>query len=294
MTKGPSRLRRVLVAVLAATPVALLAAAVATPVGAASGVNPIVPEGVSPNGQNIHWLYLNLISPFAIIVFLVVEGLLLTIILRWRRSRLPADYQPPQWHGHTVLEITWTVIPFLILCVVGFFSFRVLQDDFVRPTDAVTNLDVHVTAHQFGWRYEYPGGVVVDSEAQEAASNPLVLPEGQMVRLRLDATDVIHSFWVPDITGKTDAVPGYSNYMWMKVDRTGEWRGECAELCGAGHATMQIRVKAVSNSEFQSWLAQKKKAAARSSASPSASPTASASPAPSPSVSASPSPSPST
>ncbi|MDR0360119.1 MAG: cytochrome c oxidase subunit II [bacterium] len=295
MTKGPSRLRRVVVAALAATPVALLAAAVATPVGAASGVNPIVPEGVSPNGQNIHWLYLNLISPFAIIVFLVVEGLLLTIILKWRRSRLPADYQPPQWHGHTVLEVTWTVIPFLILCVVGFFSFRVLQQDFVRPTDSVTNLDVHIVAHQYGWQYEYPGGVVVKSEGQDAASNPLVLPQGQMVRLRLDSQDVIHSFWVPDITGKTDAVPGYSNYTWMKIDRTGEWRGECAELCGAGHATMQIRVKAVSDSEFQSWLAQKKKAASASASpkpSPAASPTAS--PAASPAGSPSPSPSPST
>ncbi|MBO0689456.1 MAG: cytochrome c oxidase subunit II, partial [Candidatus Dormibacteraeota bacterium] len=122
-------------------------------------------------------------------------------------------------------------------------------------------------------------------------SNPLVLPQGQMVRLRLDSQDVIHSFWVPEITGKTDAVPGYSNYTWMKIDQTGEWRGECAELCGAGHATMQIRVKSVPDSEFQSWLAQKKKATS-ASASPSPSPTAS--PAASPAASPSPSPSPST
>jgi cytochrome c oxidase subunit 2 len=293
MTQGSSRLRRVVVAAMAAAPVALLvAAATATPVGAASGINPIVPEGVSPNGQNIHWLYLNLISPFAIVVFLVVEGLLLTIILRWRRSRLPADYQPPQWHGHTVLEITWTVIPFLILCVVGFYSFRVMQEDFVKPADSVTNLDVHIVAHQYGWQYTYPNGVTVDSEAMEASSAPLVIPEGQMVRLQLDSKDVIHSFWVPEITGKTDAVPGYSNYTWMKVDRTGEWRGECAELCGTGHATMQIRVKAVSNSEFQTWLA-KQKASSSPSASPAAA-SAGASPAASPSAGAPPSPSPST
>ena len=226
----------------------------AVPAFASSGLSPIVPPGVSKNGQDIHWLYLNLISPFALGVFVIVESLLMMIILRWRRSRLAPDYRPPQWHGHTVLEITWTVIPFLILCVVGYFSFRVLQDDFVRPTDPVTSLDVHIVAHQYGWDYEYQNGVIVHSEGLDASSHPLVVPEGKLVRIRLDSKDVIHSFWVPDITGKTDAVPGYSNYTWMRINKTGEWRGQCAELCGPGHATMQIRVKSVPDGQFDTWL----------------------------------------
>ena len=280
--RSPRPFRRWLVAVLLA---GVAAAAFATPAFAESGLSPIVPSGATPLARHIYNLYL-LISPFAIFIFLLVEILLLIIIFKWRRSRLPADYKPPQWHGNTKLEVTWTVIPFLILCVVGYFSFRELQQDFVRPADSVTNVDVHIMAHQYGWTYTYPNGVTVDSEGLQAGSAPLVVPVGKLVRLKIDSKDVIHSWWVPDLGGKTDAVPGYSNYTWIKADHTGEWRGECAELCGVGHATMQIRVKAVSYSDYQAWLARQK-ASSQSSPSPSASPS------PSPSASPSPSPSPS-
>lgn len=244
--------------------------------------------------RNIYNLYL-FISPFAIFIFLLVEILLLIIIFKWRRSRLPADYKPPQWHGNMALEITWTVIPFVILCAVGFYSFKELQQDFVRPADSVTDVNVTVMAHQYGWTYTYPNGVTVNSEGLQASSSPLVVPVGKLVRLKLDSKDVIHSFWVPDLGGKTDAVPGYSNYTWIQADKPGEWRGECAELCGVGHATMQIRVKALPWSDYQAWLAQQK--SAQASPSPGASPSPSASPSPgasaSPSPGASPSPSPS-
>ncbi|MGH7882175.1 MAG: cytochrome c oxidase subunit II [Candidatus Dormibacteraceae bacterium] len=237
---------------------------------ASTGLDPVVPDGDSPNGQHIHDLYL-LISPFAIVVFLIVEILLLIIILKWRRSRLPADYRPPQWHGNLKLEVIWTVIPFLILCVVGYFSAVDLIRDFSKPTDAATDMDIAITAHQFGWTYTYPNGVKVDSEGLQAANSPLVVPVNKLTRLRLDSTDVIHSWWVPDLNGKTDAVPGYSNYTWIQPTHVGEWRGECAELCGAGHATMQIRVKAVSGGDYQAWLNQSLKAQ-RAQASPSPTP----------------------
>ncbi|HZU16341.1 MAG TPA: cytochrome c oxidase subunit II, partial [Candidatus Dormibacteraeota bacterium] len=84
----------------------------------------------------------------------------------------------------------------------------------------------------------------------------LVVPTGQMIRLRLTSQDVIHSWWVPAISGKTDAVPGYQNYAWFEIDQPGEWRGECAELCGTGHYSMQIRVKAVPPDQFQAWVQQ--------------------------------------
>ena len=258
------------------------------PALAASGLDPLPPIGVSPNGRDIYDLYL-LISIPALVVFFLVEGLLLTIIIRDRRKRHRPDYRPPQWHGNTRLEIVWTVIPFVLLVVIGALSFNELQRDFQRPADASTDLDISVSAHQFGWTFAYPEGFAVTSNGEQAADNPLVVPTGKLVRLKLNAEDVIHGFWVPDITGKTDAVPGYDNYTWFKIDQAGEWRGECTELCGTGHATMQLRVKAVSPDDFDSWVAEQKAKAA-----PKPTPSASPSPSPTPAGAASPSPSPTT
>jgi cytochrome c oxidase subunit II len=262
---------------------------VPAPALAATGLDPLLPRGVSANGRSLYDLYV-LISIPALVVFFLVEALLLTIIVRDRRKRHAPDYRPPQWHGNTRLEIIWTVLPFLILVAIGGLSFSELQRNFQRPSDAATDLDISVEAHQFGWTFAYPEGFAVTSEGQQAADNPLVVPTGKLVRLKLDASDVIHGFWVPDITGKTDAVPGYDNYTWFKIDQVGEWRGECTELCGDGHATMQLRVKAVSQDDYDAWVAQQK---AKAAPKPSASPSPSASVSPSPSASASPSPSPS-
>lgn len=271
---------------------------VPVPALAATGLDPLLPPGVSPNGRDLFDLY-NLISIPALVVFLLIQGLLLTIIIRDRRRRHHPDYRPPQWHGNTRLEIVWTVLPFLLLVGIGALSFNELQRDFQRPSDAATDLDISVSAHQFGWTFAYPQGFAVTSEGLQAGNDPLVVPAGKLVRLKLNAEDVIHGFWIPDISGKTDAVPGYDNYTWFKIDQPGEWRGECTELCGVGHANMQLRVKAVSQSDFDAWVAQEKAKSAppspKPSASPSASPSArpSASPSPGASASASPSPSPS-
>lgn len=248
-----------------------------------------VPQGVSRNGQDIYALYL-LISIPAAVVFIGVEGLLLVIIYKWRRSKLPADYRPPQWSGHTLLELSWTVVPFLIVTLVGAASFHVMQQDEVVASPASSTVEIHIVAHQFGWKYEYSNGAVV-SQDLGAAADPMVIPVGRMVRIKLDSTDVIHSFWVPDVTGKTDAVPGYSNYTWMEVHQPGEWRGQCTELCGTDHAQMLILVRAVPQADFDAWLAGQK-AASQAKSSPKASPSASASPSPSPSASPSASPSP--
>lgn len=245
-----------------------------------------VPQGVSRNGKDIYALYV-LISIPAAVVFILVEGLLLVIIWKWRRSKLPADYRPPQWSGHTFLELAWTVVPFLIVTLVGAASFHVMQQDEVVAAKTPTTLQIHIVAHQFGWKYEYPNGVVVTQELGDP-SKPMVIPVNRMVRIRLDATDVIHSFWVPDITGKTDAVPGYSNYTWMEVHQPGEWRGQCTELCGAEHGQMLILIRAVPQTDFQAWLSGQK--ASQSQPSPHASPAASPSPGAGPSPVASPSP----
>jgi cytochrome c oxidase subunit II len=274
---------------LAAPLVSILFFLPAPALAAGSGLSPLLPPGVSPNGQNLYNLY-NLISIPAIIVFVLVEALLLTIVIRDRRRRLGPDYKPPQWHGNTRLEIAWTVAPFLLMVGIGVLSFTELQRDFQRPFGSPSDMEIDVSAHQFGWSYTYPQGFTVSSEGNTAVQ-PLVVPTGRLVRLKIDSVDVIHSWWVPEIAGKTDAVPGYDNFTWFNIQQVGQYRGECAELCGAGHYSMQIMVKAVTPDDFDAWVAQEQARQATPSPSPSAS--ASASPSPRPSASVSPSPSPS-
>jgi cytochrome c oxidase subunit II len=286
------RSSRLLRRLLLAAPLVMIAF-LPGPALAASGLDPLPPAGVSPNGRDIYNLYVGISIP-ALIVFVLVEGLLLTIVIRDRRRRLGPGYRPPQWHGNTRLEVLWTIVPLLMMIAIGAVSFSVLQADFQQPVAAATDLQIDVSGHQFGWIYSYPKqGFSITSEGPSAASSPLMVPTGTMIRIKLNSDDVIHGFWVPDITGKTDLVPGYDNYTWFKIDQPGEWRGECTELCGTGHSTMQLRVKAVSPADFNIWAAEEQSKAAPPSPSASPSPAAGASPSPSPSPPASPSPSPS-
>jgi cytochrome c oxidase subunit 2 len=217
------------------------------------GVSPIFPTPVSPNGQDIFNTYIGISIP-AIIVFIGVEAALLWVVLRYRRSEQPAGYVPPQIHGNHTVEIVWTVIPLIIVIAIAAYSFVELQKDF-QP---ISNQDmtVIVSGHQFGWVYTYQGTkIVVDQEGTLAGDvTPFVVPTHKLIKLEFQGTDVIHSWWVPAISGKTDAVPGYDNFSWLKIDQVGTWHGECAELCGAGHSTMQIIVQAMDQSDYDVWV----------------------------------------
>jgi cytochrome c oxidase subunit 2 len=272
-----------------AAPLAFILLVPVPALAAGSGLDPLLPGSVSPNGQRLFQLY-NIISIPALIVFVLVEALLLTIVVRDRRRRLGPNYRPPQWHGNTRLEIAWTVAPFLLMVAIGGLSFTVLQQDFQRPFGTPSDMEIDISAHQFGWSYAYPQGFTITSEGNTQVQ-PLVVPTGRLIRLKLDSVDVIHSWWVPDIAGKTDAVPGYDNFTWFNIQQVGQYRGECAELCGAGHYSMQIMVKAVTPDDFDTWVAEQQAKQAQQSAKPS--PSAAASPSPSASAPASPSPSPS-
>lgn len=220
--------------------------------GGIGGISPIFPTPVSPNGQGIYTLY-ELISIPAIIVFIGVEAALLWVVIRYRRSRQPAGYVPPQIHGHHGLEIAWTAAPLIIVLVIAVYSFVELQKDF-QP---ISNQDmtVVVSGHQFGWEYTYENGIVIHQEGTLAGDvTPFVVPTHTLVKLQFQGTDVIHSWWVPAISGKTDAVPGYDNFSWLKIDQVGTWHGECAELCGAGHSTMQIIVQSMDKSDYDVWV----------------------------------------
>lgn len=245
---------------------------------AATGVSPFLPNSPSPNGQRIAQIY-DLISIPAILIFLLVESLLLIVILKYRRSKQPAGYAPPQWHGNTKLEIIWTAIPLMIVLAIASLSFIELARDFTPQASANADMEITITAFQFGWDYQYPEGFHVTTSGFN--SPPMVVPVGKLVRIRVRTRDVIHSWWVPGLMGKTDAVPGYDNLTWIRVGQPGVWRGQCAELCGVGHATMVTYVKAVPQAEYDKWVAEQVQKS-KASPSPSASPTPSPAPTRSP------------
>jgi cytochrome c oxidase subunit 2 len=223
------------------------------------GVSPIFPTPVSPNGQDIYNTYIGISIP-AIIIFIGVEAAILWVVLRYRRSKQPVGYVPPQIHGHNGLEIAWTAGPLIVVLVLAGYSFMTLQKDFQPITNA--DMDITIRGHQFGWEYVYADGFSVHQDGTLANNVvPFVVPTHKLVRLQFESTDVIHSWWVPAISGKTDAVPGYTNYSWLKIDQTGSWRGECAELCGAGHSTMQIIVQAMDQPQYDKWVQQQLAAA---------------------------------
>jgi cytochrome c oxidase subunit II len=249
------------------TPIGLAALAIALSSCDVGGISPIFPNPVSPNGRDIYDTYVG-ISIVAIIVFIGVEAALLWVAVRYRRKAQPPGYVPPQVHGHTGLEIAWTIAPLIIVLGIAAYSFVELQRDFQPITGEQMN--VIVSGHQFGWEYDYDNGVVVHQEGSLTSEvTPFVVPTKTLVKLQFRGTDVIHSWWVPAISGKTDAVPGYDNFSWLKIDQPGKWRGECAELCGQGHASMQIIVQAMDKSDFDAWVAKQKAATASPAASPS-------------------------
>src|SRR6195256_2760379 len=182
----------------------------------------------------------------ATIVFVLVEGLLIYSSLRFRRRAPLPLHEPPQMHGNTRLEVMWATVPALIL--VGLFGITVsrLGDMSQLPTDPST-LHISVTGRQFQWDFAYGTSGV-------KSTNDLHIPVGTPLVFDVTSIDVIHSFWVPDLYGKIDANPGRVNRITFKAKQPGEYRGVCAELCGAGHGGMLFRVTAVTQTDFQQWL----------------------------------------
>jgi cytochrome c oxidase subunit 2 len=208
------------------------------------------PPGATEQGQRIGNLY-HLMFYIAIGVAAVVYGLVLWCIVRYRR-RSDADL-PPQFRYHIPLEVTYTVIPILI--VIGIFVATFRAENRVDAVAADPKLVVNVTAFQWQWRFQYPQQDVeiVGSTDRHPV---LVLPAGQTVRVNLNASDVNHAFFVPAFLFKRDAIPGIENHFDLNVTEKGIYQGECAEFCGLNHADMYFSVKAVPPSQFASALQQ--------------------------------------
>ena len=234
--------------------VALLANA-APALAGNGGFAPVPPE--SPNAQDITWTWW-FVSIFIVAIFILVEGLLIAFVIRYRRRGRARDADGPQVHGSTRLETMWTVAPVFILAAIGAAVFSQLPGlrDVPSASAAGDKLEVTVEGRQYYWQYEYPNGVV--------AVDRLRAPLGVPIDLTVVApeTDVIHSWWIPALGGKIDAIPGIVNSTWFQAERTGIFRGQCAELCGLAHANMLAEVEVLPVAEFDAWLAEQERAQA--------------------------------
>jgi cytochrome c oxidase subunit II len=260
------RTRRPALAALAAAFLLLLVAAPAASAGA------LTPEsGGSPNADDIDTLY-RIALYISIVIFLIVEGTLLWSLVRFRARR--GGPEPAQIRGNTPLELGWTLGAALIVVVLSVITFLYLGDienpppsdpgglatgvqvasiDQPNPPEGpAKSLNVKVNGQQYLWRYEYPGDELF-------SYYELVVPTRTTVTLQITSSDVIHSWWVPKLGGKADAVPGHTNETWFKIPKPGIYTGVCAELCGEGHADMRTRVRAVLPAEYQAWTQRQKR-----------------------------------
>ena len=201
-------------------------------------------------------------------VSLFVLALILWVMVRYNQR---ANKTPSKVHHNTILEVAWTIIPVVILVVIAIPSFRLLYFEADIPKSDVL---IKAIGKQWFWSYEFPrnGGFTFDSlglsnEAADKAhephllgvDNPIVVPVNKVVEVETTGADVIHSWALPEMGVKMDAVPGRLNHTWFKATQTGVFYGECSELCGARHAFMPIEVKVVSEPEYEAWLAAAKK-----------------------------------
>jgi cytochrome c oxidase subunit II len=237
----PAPVRRILLIAASLATVGLTI--VASAAAGNGGLGP--PSGDSPNATRIASAYW-FIFAFTGAIFLLVAGLLITFIVRYRSRGRAREVEGAQVHGHTRLELIWTVIPVLILVAIASFVFYKLPGINDVPASAQDRLNVTVDAHQFYWQFTYPNG--------EISINELHVPVNEVVYLTLNADDVIHSFWVPQLAGKTDAIPGRENHMWFQALHAGTYKGNCAELCGLYHAKMPITVVAEPLAAYRRFL----------------------------------------
>jgi cytochrome c oxidase subunit 2 len=230
---------------------------------------------VTPIGEEAATFHNNWLLPLCALISLVVLGLLLWAMIRYRRGANPT---PSRNSHNTTIEVIWTLVPVLILVGIAIPSIRLLRHQYTPPPADVT---IKVTGHQWYWSYEYPdNGVTFDSYMLKEASDPtrqanqraradndgppllavderVVVPVGKVVKFIITADDVIHSFAVPAFWIKQDANPGQLHETWARVDRPGVYFGQCSELCGARHGFMPIAVEAVPAAQYAQWIASK-------------------------------------
>jgi len=226
-----------------------------------------LPVGVTPISRDVYDLHM-LMLWICVIIGIIVFGAMFVSILLHRRA---AGHKPAQFHHSTLAEIAWTIIPFVILVAFAVPATKTLID--MEDTSGA-DLTIKVTGFQWLWKYEYvEDGVSFYSSLAPSSraaiyrdpwavenyllevDKAVVVPVGKKVRFLLTADDVIHAWWVPALGMKKDAIPGFINELWARIEQPGIYRGQCAELCGKDHGFMPIVVEAKSEDEYKQWLA---------------------------------------
>ncbi len=243
-------------------------------------------SGGSSNADQIDSLY-KITLYVALVIFVLVEGALGYALFRFRARK---GAVAAQIHGNTRLEIGWTVGAAVILLALAGLTFAKLSsiqdpvnsspegEHLVSDSSRLyasaqqklppsgKSLKITVVGRQFVWQYIYPGAGEADGLGAPYSYQQMVVPTKTTVTLNIVSADVVHSWWVPQLGGKFQAVPGYHNYTWFKVEKPGVFRGQCALICGRGHARMTATVKAVPPAQFEAWLAYQKKQIAEANA----------------------------
>ena len=199
-----------------------------------------------------------LVLSVTLAIFLLVAGLLLYVLIRFRSRPTDSQREPPQIYGSNQIELSWTVIPILIVVMLFLSTTRVILETEAAPKPSGA-LDVTVIGHQFWWEYRYPKlGVVTANELHIPVSDPA---KPTPTYLGMSSADTDHSFWVPRLAGKMDLIPNRLNTMWIDPQQPGLYLGQCAQYCGIQHAKMLLRVYAQSPEDFAAWIKQQQKPA---------------------------------
>ncbi|WP_445356420.1 cytochrome c oxidase subunit II [Microbulbifer sp. ANSA002] len=227
------------------------------------GVN--MPKGVTEVAQTTYELHM-LIFWICVAIGALVFGVMFYSMWRHRKSK---GYKAAQFHESTAVELVWTIIPTVILILMAIPATKTLYE--IYDTDKA-DLDIMITGYQWKWKYDYIGSDVtffsnlstprsqINNEQTKSPNyllevdEPLVVPIKKKIRFLITANDVIHAWWVPDLAVKKDAIPGFINESWTRIEEPGIYRGQCAELCGKDHGFMPIVVKAVPQEEYNAWL----------------------------------------
>jgi cytochrome c oxidase subunit II len=212
------------------------------------GLLPVTPH--SPNAHRIKDAYL-FVLVFTGIVFVGVEGVLLTFVIRYRRGKRARTAEGPQIHGSTRLEVLWTVVPVLILAAIGGFVFAELPSIANAPAAAADDqTTITVEGHQFYWLFRYPNGAV--------SVGTMIAPADEVVHETVTApsVDVLHSWWVPSLGGKIDAIPGRLNHTWFEAP-AGVYAARCSDLCGIQHAKMTATVDVVPRAVYEQFISSR-------------------------------------
>ena len=248
MLKSAVSLKRLMgAALLGALAVMLTGCNIVTPEHPQSTFDTLGP--VAANQLFIFWV----IFWAGVVVFIAVEAALIYMVFKFKRRD---DRDPAQTHGNTRLEITWTIVPVIVLIVAAVPTvlgiFYADAGRFVSADNKGQYLEIDAIGHQWWFEFRYPHPT--NPGEQIAVANEIYIPVGEPVVFLLDSVDVIHSFWVPKLGGKVDMIPNNDNMLWYQADAPGEYYGQCVEFCGVSHANMRFKVVAVMRDEFDAWL----------------------------------------